>query len=314
MGDLSRIVVLLVVAVTLTVGIDGKSYAREIQISSQVPVQQVELLQYDLNQHFSFVQSNAPLEKLIGEPVTSAGLEKWLSDRMGYILEDSPAVNDNLSILNTNYQYENPDVTPDIGDTFNLLTLEQPVARQPAAQAEDRPELAESGGTVVASNVGTAIYVAGKQRKILVGYMFKSATNASILPITTPRMGLMMIGEGLFTIRINEKNPKSHADTVLRTSTLLHEARHSDGNGKSLGFAHALCPEGHPYFGQGYACDRNSNGPYNIEAEYLRQAHDDCVKNQSCTPEEAEGLALFADDAKSRIIDQRIVDARPEGH
>ncbi|MDZ4677188.1 MAG: hypothetical protein SGI74_06720, partial [Oligoflexia bacterium] len=209
------------------------------------------------------------------------------------------------------YSYENPDLFPDIdseADTLSEVTL------APLAVPQENPIIAESNGMVVASNVGTAIYLTGKQRRALIGYSFKTANNAVVLPITTPRAGLMMIGRGLFMIKINQTNPKSLADTILRTSVLLHEARHSDGNGKSLGFGHALCPQGHSYFGQGYACDRNINGPYNVEAAYLKQTRSDCVLNKTCTAEEAEGLALMAEDAYSRVISQRVLDARPEGH
>jgi hypothetical protein len=51
----------------------------------------------------------------------------------------------------------------------------------------------------------------------------------------------------------------------MRAETLFHEARHSDGHGKTLGFLHAKCPSYHDYAGLP-ACDLSTNGPYTIGA------------------------------------------------
>jgi hypothetical protein len=169
--------------------------------------------------------------------------------------------------------------------------------------------------------VGIAYYYMGKGAKNpeLLGYKFTSVRGNALLKITSPRVGIVKVGEGLFGITPYIENPASIANAWFRIATLFHEAHHSDGNGKSLGFSHAVCPEGHKYFNYN-ACDRETNGPYAVGAILLKQARATCMAqyaanpNSGCNPKEAEVIANLMVDSVSRILPgTTMIDPRPEG-
>jgi hypothetical protein len=119
--------------------------------------------------------------------------------------------------------------------------------------------------------------------------------------ITSPRAGIFQVGAGLFQPLLKKSGGTSIdglANSLSRLSVYFHEARHSDGNGSSLLFAHAVCPEGSAYSGYN-ACDKNLNGPYTIGAEFTGATLHNCV---SCSESEKEALRNRQADAFSRVV------------
>jgi hypothetical protein len=147
------------------------------------------------------------------------------------------------------------------------------------------------------SNLGAGLYLMAKQRQILLAMR---RSDGKIIPVTSPRVGLVQIGEGLFfkKFQVNPEVPGAPANSVSRLSTIFHEARHSDGHGESLSFGHAYCPSGHAY--EGYpACDRNLNGPYTIGAQMLKTLTQGCG---DCSIKEKTILKAIEADSRSRVL------------
>jgi hypothetical protein len=117
--------------------------------------------------------------------------------------------------------------------------------------------------------------------------------------ITSPRAGLVRLGPGLFDA---EKDLSSHKIAISlslhRLGTFYHEARHSDGNGRSLTFSHELCPPGHDLADK-YACDKSTNGPYTIGALFQKAAMDSC---SSCSIMGKSVLKMYIADSLSRVL------------
>jgi hypothetical protein len=147
------------------------------------------------------------------------------------------------------------------------------------------------------SNLGAGLYVAAKQSRVLFGIDLPGIGQVTV---NTPRVGLFQIGEGHFMPLLRRQGGtdyKSFANSLVRLSTFMHESRHSDGNGKSLGFVHAVCKSG-TYAGYN-ACDYSSNGPYTVGAVFLRSVTNNC---QNCSEAEKEALRNVYADSFSRII------------
>ena len=232
-----------------------------------------------------------------------AELTKWLDERLSYIVEDdyNPIRDKNYSILGT-------------------------VEKSKLASAESRntiiaiDELYQTPDTkkafVVMSNVGTSLYMTGLKYKYLLGTKLETySMGVEDLILDSPRIGIAKIGEGLFRERISQKQIEKYnisEESVkkiarsARITTYLHEARHSDGNGKNLGMGHSKCPKKHDYEGH-YACEDSVNGPYGINASVNFENYANCL-GEGCTKiEEAYSQMLLADSC-SRIIQSDIKD------
>lgn len=98
---------------------------------------------------------------------------------------------------------------------------------------------------------------------------------------------------------MNKIDESAMANSLGRMAVFFHEARHSDGNGKSLGFFHAVCPSGHDFQGS-YACDRNLNGPYSIGAQMMKEFIKNC---DECSVSEKEQMRLRYLDSMNRVLD-----------
>ena len=212
------------------------------------------------------------------ESLTNQDLEEWLDARVNWIIPETEM--DKLKII------EGRSATyPDNG---------MPVVETPDLKPQGK-------GVVVMSNIGTALYFAGKQSKKHMGLKIKTSLfNRDDVMVDSPRTGIIMIGEGLFMrrLQINRQNDDSVANSLGRLQTMFHEARHSDGHGKHLGFFHAVCPEGHDYAGLN-ACDRNMNGPYSIGASLMKEFIKNC---EECTEGETEVMKLVWIDSLNRVI------------
>ena len=218
----------------------------------------------------------------------SAG--KWLGVRVNYVIEE-----DALSIVKLllkraifvekkGVTYPNQDILPYSIDPLNGAN-------------------AEGEGFTVMSNIGAGLYMGGKKENVVYGMKVSRGVLRPTIKVVveSPRAGIIQIGEGLFVkdLTVNTQNQDALANTLNRLATFFHEARHSDGNGSSLGFAHSLCPAGHDYEGQA-ACDESLNGPYTVGAVMMSEMIKTCDDN--CSERDKEILKMIEIDSASRIM------------
>ena len=160
----------------------------------------------------------------------------------------------------------------------------------------------EEENLTVMTNIGTALYFNGKTKHQLLSFNLATGfLKSSSILINSPRAGIIQIGAGLFDRRfnINNNNIGSVANSINRLGTLFHEARHSDGHGESLGFAHAVCPKGHDLEGLN-ACDESLNGSYSVGAKAVNEMIDAC--QDECSARELEILKLTVLDSYNRVL------------
>ena len=148
------------------------------------------------------------------------------------------------------------------------------------------------------SNLSSALFLTGKESGTQVAFI--NIPGIGRVKAPSVRVGITKVGAGLFLPVDRSKQGKntSYASSLYRLSIMMHEARHSDGNGRSVGFKHAVCPKGHDF--EGYtSCDRNLNGPYTLGAVFLKSVLANC---ESCSEKEKENLRLRALDSLGRVI------------
>ncbi len=205
-------------------------------------------------------------------------VRSWIENRVQYIVNESNAES-KLSVDENPFSFENPGLLP--------------------------PSFKDNANAgAVMSNVGVLLYLVGKSQNTLVTF---AADHLGLLKLTSPRAGLLTIGEDFFMLPPEEKTPVK----IFHLTTMIHEARHSDGNKESTGFLHAVCPSG-DYEGIA-ACDHNSNGPYEIESlamEALRKSCVDCSRRGRAILD-----VLYADTQTRQIKDENTSawDDNPEG-
>lgn len=301
MNKLQRIIISLTAAYILT-----SCLPREV-IESQgykfdpyIPEDQISAIINDLSS-LSKLNNNDVSEEMdnvfklskdyYGYP-SSIALIKWLDDRINYVIKEM-GESDLLTRVYVVSKYEHSDELPDLELTKDNKSKDNKSKNKPKA-------------VTVMSNMGAALYLMGKMNYYVLG--LKIGRNK--VPVISPRMGIISIGEGLFMdrLQISPKKPNSYANSIGRLSTYFHEARHSDGNVKSLGYVHALCPVGHSYENLN-ACDRSINGPYMIGARFTTHAASAC---NECTEKEKTTLLARALDSYSRVIDTKVWNDEPE--
>jgi hypothetical protein len=171
---------------------------------------------------------------------------------------------------------------------------ESPEAR---AEREKKERLAKLEPTM--SFVSGGVYFSGKLAKRMPALRM---SDNKIMLIPSPRAGVAQIGKPLFEMAgdMTPEQQKEHEYvlTAMRLSVYFHEARHSDGHGKSLGFMHAICPQGHDYEGLP-ACDSSLNGAYTVGAEILKTFLKNC---KNCSEADQQVLALMYLDSTSRVM------------
>lgn len=234
----------------------------------------------------------------------------WLEKRVNYVIEENALSVLKLLIKKTIYVERERVTFPNDGVV--------PYSLDPKNKASSL--FNEEEGVVVMSNIGAGLYMAGKSdnkvygMKISRGLLKKGIKVA----VESPRAGIIQIGEGLFMkeITVNNDNPNSIANSINRLGTFFHEARHSDGNGSSLSFAHSPCPANHDMAGA-YACDEGLNGPYTVGATMTKEMLKSC--EDTCTPREKEILKIIILDSQNRIMHTtrkgtpaEVWDAKPE--
>lgn len=276
-------------------------------LAGDLAQEQRELLRKD----FAYLQSlelrerDPELERVL-ELKGSGGAElrDWLALRARILVGDSFDSHDALVTLAEPQAYENPYQFPNI-------------ERYPKRSRSELDTISQSPRSlVVMKNVGASIYLLGKTEGRLIGVPIPGG---ALVPVSSPRVGILQVGKGHFFFALERFGAlksalDSEAYSVFRLGTLFHEARHSDGNGESLGFLHALCPPDHDY-AHSHSCDRNLNGPYMVGGLVTRALLAHC---KSCTAAEKEALRLEALDSFSRVIDATrdplYVSADPKDH
>jgi hypothetical protein len=255
-----------------------------VKVAADVPKEQYQLLEQDLHALLQEGLPAADAEMLRVLRITDASgssLAAWLGDRIHYLVGEEFQISaETLKILESHYNYPNATLLP---------VVERPSQVPGAAGSKMR---------TVMLNMTAAFYLAGKTQGSLLG---AKINGIGVIPVTSPRVGILKIGEGLFSAPgkyMQSFTPDSLARRNYRLATLFHEARHSDGNGKSMGFLHTICPEGHEFAGYS-ACDRNLNGPYTVGGLVGRATVESC---KDCSPAEKDALKLATLDSFSRVI------------
>jgi hypothetical protein len=242
----------------------------------------------DYLDHSGMRNADPSLLKMMASNGSSANVRAWLEDRVQYIVNnDTDGSKLGKSELD-GFVYPNPNVYGSPDGKFGV--------------SEDAPQ-------TIMLNVGAALYTLGKQQ----GFVWAiNGDGMGIKLMTSPRTGVLMVGDGLFM------SPSKYANFVkiFHLGTLLHEARHSDGNGKTTGFFHSNCtstdPDMAPYKGKP-ACDHSNNGPYTIGALATQTFMKSCA---SCSVTEQNALYGLYLDYKSRVIldgQTQAWDDAPEG-
>lgn len=209
-------------------------------------------------------------------------LSGWLRERLKYIIGEN---------------YSDSSVTYSSPSPFNIMLGDS-----------------EHGGLFHAStvmrNYGTGYWLDGKKYSRL----YKIPVNSKYVEVRGPRVGLVQIGEALFSSSYDSssKGQDAAVNSLRRISTYFHESRHSDGNGTHAGFPHVECPSGHAYYQQGAACDQYLNGPYTLQGVLLDSFYESC-SGKDCDSSDKETLRLLSADKKSRLLSGAVYkDPTPE--
>ena len=251
-----------------------------IKFADTIDKSQRDMMLQDLEtlKNLSFYDPQGKVSALYKVPADAKNMQEWLYARSKYIVPETFKTDSNtVTVIKPHHVFSNP----------NLPDIERGRSIDPGATIQ-----------VVMSNLGAGMYLGGKMQNSL--FALKIPGQGEI-PITSPRVGIFQVGAGLFQPLLKKVGGFSidgRANELSRLSVYFHEARHSDGNGKSLLFAHAVCPEGTVYSGYN-ACDKNLNGPYTIGAEFIGATLHNCT---DCSESEKEALRNRQADAYSRVI------------
>ncbi len=272
----------------------------QIWIDESVPKDAAKRLEKDLERlsYLPLQKQDPELQSLLKiSTLDHLALIKWLEARVDFLV--GPRINlghPNLRPAPLDpgqppFQYQNPGILPRL----------------------ETPTVHPTGVLVLtAMNLGTGLYIEGKTA----GRLLELDLGTRIVRSTSPRIGVIQIHAGLFDpsrAMTSDQGAQgaqgAMSNTLNRLSILFHEARHSDGNKESLGFLHAVCPEGHKFAGMS-VCDRNANGPYQVEGTILRSFTESCER---CSSGERERLRLKYLNSFERVISKEIWDDQPEG-
>jgi hypothetical protein len=263
------------------VAIPGHSNA--FQFSSTLPSSQEAALNEAVSSLYvlhltSTNPTSTTLKSLLKTPdVSPEGLQSWVQARVQYIVEEDYKFADHASAGETSFTYPEASEMPDGFKAMNRAKDEE--------------------AHVMMANIGAAIYVIGKKMGILINL---EIPGVGIVPMKSPRTGLLQIGEGLF-MAISQKKTQNIANDIFKLGILFHEARHSDGHGHTVGFLHAVCPRG-VYRGMA-ACDYSTNGPYTVGATVMKALMTECESTGTCTARSNDILKVLFLDQASRTLD-----------
>lgn len=202
-----------------------------------------------------------------------------------------------------------------LNERVSFVVEDRPISELPANSSKEKyvyPVQRQEESVSVMYNLGASLYKVGKAYSELITLDFEDEFGRETIKVTSPRAGIVQIGEGLFDISmsVNYYKPESMPNTLRRLEVFFHEARHSDGHGESLTFPHELCPKGHAYEGQP-SCDKSSNGAYKISSLILKELIRACSE---CSKYEKVFLKGILSDISSRILSKatKALDPRAE--
>lgn len=253
-------------------------YANGVQFSSEVDAGQRLALQKAMSIiHFVPVTTASDeITSLLKLKSTDPdSLQSWLEQRVQFIVNEEFSRSMSVRVTK-NAQFENPGELPDVmvGQQVNAA----------------RPAVAES--YLIMANMGAFYYAKAKIYSELYSI---TLPGLPMFNLTSPRVGLLAIGDGMFKVH-QDWSPLARA--ISNAKTLFHEARHSDGHGKSLGFMHAVCPAGHAYANEP-ACDLVKNGAYTVGAVVLKGLMKSCAQ---CSEVDRANLEVMYLDNTRRLI------------
>ncbi|MFL5812842.1 MAG: hypothetical protein ACJ763_04645 [Bdellovibrionia bacterium] len=260
-----------------------------IEFDATIPSDQYDLMSRDLEalQKLDLTHPDSKLTQVMGVQDTSTqSLMKWLTDRIHTVVSEdfSP---ESQTVSNRKFsQFPYP----------NEFSVEGTITYSEAEAIE--PQRPEVHSVTTMSNLGSTLYARSKRAHLIRTISIPGLGNVTI---TSPRVGILKIGQGLFNKYIaglgNEPG-QSQARVAHQLGILFHEARHSDGHGKSLAFSHVICPPEHHFAGAA-ACDRSLNGPYTVQAHFLNSLARSCT---DCSKRELEMIRMLSADAMSRVV------------
>lgn len=256
-----------------------------ITFDSSVPSEQARLLEQDINRlnEVQFVPASSnDLNSMGLSELSGPALTQWLGQRVRIIIGEDFPVSDRT------YRVANP--TP-----FTPVLFAEKRAFSPFA------------ATTVALNRGADLYLKARNSN----YSYFLDLDVGLTQIYSPRVGIMQIGEGLFTVQGFREAPiNSFGNSLARNTTLVHEARHSDGNGDNVAFPHAQCPSWMDGYANEYACEGYINGPYAIQTAMMNYFRLSCTQ---CGQLELSGMDTSIADYRSRLLSGAVFqDIRPE--
>jgi hypothetical protein len=133
------------------------------------------------------------------------------------------------------------------------------------------------------------------------------------IPVTSSRVGIVQLGAGYTA----QQNGQEIFPPLVRLTTFVHEARHSDCTGgldqaslasieqgeqpvqHSCGHLHIQCPASVTNYAGLYACDAEAWGAYSIQAIYAATLINNCT---NCSNSERVLAQAIAADALMRVI------------
>lgn len=255
--------------------ISSLSQATTIQISSGVEKKYKKQILNDFKvlENFKFKDVDPLTLKILGiNELTGKTALAWLEERIHFIVEKEFNYQGRITILKENVSYPNEIKAPE-GETKEHAEFDM---------GEVPPEF-------FMGNTGIWLYNVGKWNNTQYGITIPTAENKNpaVIPINSPRVGIIMIGNTLFG---RDSNSEKHAlaYSISRIRTYFHEARHSDGNGESLGFPHAEC--GYSY-NMSDVCEANANGPYAVGLAIIKEMVKSC---DECSASDKQYLLDYA--------------------
>ena len=271
--------------------------ANDIIISGKVSNSFRKLIEGDMDvlDNLEFKEADPKTLEILGlKSLDKNSAKKWLNSRIKYITADTKL---KYFVELANIEYPTSKIYP-----YSLTQA----GFSPSSNQEIESYLAMA-------NSGSEVYWQGKYLSKLFGVEISNGLlkKATYISVNSPRVGIVKIGPALFDpdYSPNKETPDAIANSIFRLEVYFHEARHSDGNGASLGFFHSKCPVGHNLEGQ-MACDDNVNGPYAIGALMTMEMLRACGDN--CNEKEKELLKISALDNAGRITSTKSWDPTPE--
>lgn len=261
--------------ISLPLSVSANEKFGGIYLDESVPSEHSQLLKKDLTYLFtnkselvdSEFQTMAELSKVDGPHMYN-----WIFNRTKFIVGEDYSFSGRNLVKKKGYVFPSTPVPPSVANRMQSYA-----------------------GTIIMSNSGAELYLTGKLEKVLKGLRL----DRQDVFATSPRVGILQIGEGLFAERfLINKDKESEANKIKRLGTIFHESRHSDGNSEHIGFIHNDCPPGHLLSGLA-ACENYANGSYSLEAVALKNLLLNCT---SCSVEDNTKLTASIADALSRVV------------